>query len=229
MHVPAGKFKYGNGKQQLKLNAFQIARYPITNVQYQCFIDDHGYETDMWWQGLANRSYPKRATWNYSNHPRETVCWFEAMAFCKWLDSRLRARGDLPPTVQIRLPTEQEWEKAARGTNGRAYPWGDFRNDCTNIRETENRLGQTSPVGIFPHGVSPYGALDMSGNVWEWCLNKYDDPSDTSPCGEDRRVLRGGSWDDDQPNSRCASRFVNHPVIRNYHLGFRLVRASPMV
>jgi formylglycine-generating enzyme required for sulfatase activity len=230
VEVPKGKFKYGDEKvRRIALDAFQIGRYPVTHAQYQCFIDDGGYETDTWWQGLAERPNLARPPWNSSNHPRDTVSWYEAMAYCKWLNARLRARGALSAAWEVRLPTEEQWEKAARGTDGREYPWGAFRDGCANIYETEPPLGATSSVGIYPRGVSPYGALDLAGNVWEWCLNKYEDPSDTSPSGEVRRGPRGGSWYGDRRYARCAYRGDYRPDYRDDNLGFRLVRVSPIV
>ncbi|MBL8528313.1 MAG: SUMF1/EgtB/PvdO family nonheme iron enzyme [Burkholderiales bacterium] len=222
--VPEGRFQYGDPAEQIALHAFRIARFPITNAQFQCFIDDRGYETDEWWEGLE-RMTPDRPRWSCANHPRETVSWYEAMAFCRWLDARLRAKREVPRGWQVRLPTEQEWEKAARGTDGREFPWpGDFQDGLANIWETESRLEQTSAVGIYPHGASPYDALDMAGNVWEWCANKYDakDRSRDAP-----RVLRGGSWADDRISCRCAARDHYHPGSRGLVIVFRLCCAPP--
>lgn len=223
--VPEGEFQYGEPAKQIALHAFRIARYPITNAQFQCFIDDHGYETGEWWEGLE-RVAPERPRWNYANHPRETVSWYEATAFCRWLDAKLRAKGELPEEWQVRLPTEQEWEKAARGTDGREYPWpGPFQDGLANIRETESPLEQTSAVGIYPRGASPCGALDMAGNVWEWCASQYD-AKDRSKNA--RRVLRGGSWRYNRGDARCASRYHGHPDSRSSDIGFRVVCVSPI-
>jgi formylglycine-generating enzyme required for sulfatase activity len=230
VEVPEGKFKYGDDKGEISLPAFRISRYPITNAQWQCFIDDAGYETGEWWDGLAQHPDPAHPGWNYPNHPRETVSWYEAMAFTRWLDVRLRARGEVPEGLKVRLPTEQEWEKAARGTDGREYPWGTYADGSANINETRDEgLGQTSAVGIYLLGASPCGALDMAGNVWEWCLNKYDDPNDLSLSAEDSRVLRGGSWGYDRVFARCAYRSRNPPDLRNYGIGFRVVLCAPPV
>jgi formylglycine-generating enzyme required for sulfatase activity len=183
-----------------------MARYPITNAQYQCFIDDEGYETDAWWEGLADRPKLARPRWDYPNHPRETVSWYESIAFSRWLDARLRAAGSVPDGSQVRLPTDQEWEKAARGKDGRGYPWGEgYQRERANIKEID-QLDQTSAVGIYPQGASPCGAFDMAGNVWEWCLNSSDKRTDTSSAGDAARVLCGGSWVDHSLLCGCADR-----------------------
>jgi hypothetical protein len=227
--VPEGKFKYGDDAKEMPLHAFRIARYPITNAQFQCFIDDKGYESDDWWEGL-DRPAPERPRWAYANHPRETASWYEAVAFCRWLDVKLRARGDVAQEWKVRLPTEQEWEKAARGIDGREFPWGKFESGRANLDESLGeegpfRLGQTSAVGIYPQGVSPHGALDMAGNVWEWCADEYDQ---TDRSEERPRVLRGGSWYRYRLDCRAAYRAHAHPGLRNAILGFRLCFAPPI-
>ncbi|WP_273703524.1 SUMF1/EgtB/PvdO family nonheme iron enzyme, partial [Candidatus Accumulibacter vicinus] len=211
VEVPAGKFRYGEEQQEIWLPAFHIARYPITNCQFRCFIDDpQGFANPHWWEGLAERSErPAEPVWDHANHPRETVSWFEAMAFCRWLSQTLG--------YEVRLPSEQEWEKAARGADGREYPWGEFVPGHANIDETwgdagTHHLGRTSAVGVYPQGASPCGALDMAGNVWEWCLNRYDKPSETGPGGTFPRMLRGGSWYDNRDLARCAVRIHSHPT-----------------
>ena len=226
--IPGGPFIYQDN-QKLKLPTFFMARYPVTNSQFQAFVDDpDGYRNRQWWDGLAESSENLEAPrWSYANHPRETVYWYEAMAFCAWLSDRLK--------IKIRLPTEQEWEKAARGTHGNEYPWGNkYVSGFANIYETwssagEYNLGQTSPVGIYPQGKSPYGLLDMAGNVWEWGLNKYVEPKETSIGGYEMCVWRGGSWDDGQDDARASARYdLGVPDDRSYYLGFRVYCLSPI-
>lgn len=227
--VPAGPFLYGEDKVPKTLPGFQIARYPVTNRQFQAFIDDGGYQADEWWQGLAERPEPEPGFWNGPNLPLETVSWFEAVAFCRWLEARLRERGRLPADMGLRLPTEEEWEKAARGTDGREYPWGgEFASDRANLDETVGKdgphyLGQASAVGLYPLGQSPYGLLDMVGNVWEWCMNEDDEPAWLGVAGAASRVLRGGSWYGLSGNARCAVRVRDRPDLRNNGLGVRVV------
>jgi len=224
VQVPAGEFLYQDG-ERLALPGFFIARYPVTHAQFQCFVDDpEGYGNPAWWQGLARRyEQPGEPRWDYSNHPRETVSWYEAVAFCRWLTGLLG--------YEVRLPSEQEWEKAARGADGRAFPWGPFQPGHANIDETignagPHNLGKTSAAGIYPQGRSPYGALDMAGNVWEWCLNEYERPQRTGTAGDALRVVRGGSWDSYRDFARAAYRH-NAPY-RHYGLGFRLLCVAPI-
>lgn len=221
------------------LPPFRMSKYPITYAQYQAFIDDvEGFKDGRWWDGLAddeyrrrNQSEPGEQAFQYSNHPRETVSWYQAMAYCRWLTWRLGGRRAVPELDRIeewavRLPTEVEWEKAARGGDGRLYPYGDVY-DARKGNTSETGIGQTSAVGMFAKGASPYGVEDMSGNVWEWCLSEYNNPVPTA--GEENvrsnsiRVLRGGSWGYSRDDARAVVRFDNYPFIRNLKLGFRVV------
>jgi formylglycine-generating enzyme required for sulfatase activity len=229
VEIPAGEFIYGEKKQQrLNLDSFYIARYPITNAQYQTFIDDGGYEDDRWWSGLERQS-PEKSRWKQANRPRETVSWYEAVAFCRWLSQQLG--------YEVRLPTEQEWEKAARSKDGREYPWGDgYRAGYANVDEKSMKAGpsnlkQTTAVGLYPQGASPYGVMDMAGNVLEWCLNKYDNPDDNAiDKTREFRVLRGGSWIGGPELARAARRGWSRPDYRiDYGGGFRVVCVSPIV
>jgi formylglycine-generating enzyme required for sulfatase activity len=198
----------------------------VTNAQYQAFIDDRGYEDDRWWVGLPKHiEKPWDPAWSEPNRPRERVTWYEAVAYTRWLSARLG--------LEITLPTEFQWEKAARGEDGREYPWGDgYRAGHANVNEGNiegsHYLGQTTAVGLYPQGASPYGVLDLSGNVWEWCLNKLGSPEETDLAGQDARVLRGGSWVNGPDGARADDRGRYGPGFRDYGMGFRVLCVSPM-
>ena len=194
VEIPAGEFLYGEKKERKFINkAYKIGKYPVTNEQYKKFID-------------ANPEYRVPAHWNKSqhtypagkgNHPVANVSWHDAQAFCQWNGCR--------------LPTEVEWEKAARGTDGRTYPWGENwvqRNFC-NSREAG--IWDTTPVDDYSKGVSPYGVWDMSGNVWEWTASQHGSSY----------VLRGGSWDVDGYYVRSAVRLGFNPDDTGSNDGFR--------
>jgi hypothetical protein len=228
VEIPAGDFIFGNqdeknGPIELTLPTFHIARYPITYRQFQAFLDaPDGFERDEWWHGLT-KEYQKQATndqwFKFWNHPRENVSWYQAIAFCRWLSAKLG--------YEVRLPTEQEWEKAARSTDGREFPYGnEFDANKGNTSETD--INQTSAVGMYPRGASPYGILDMSGNVFEWCLNEYYNPENIALSGDATRVLRGGSWDDYERLARCANRDWYPPDRWSLSRGFRVVCSVPM-
>jgi hypothetical protein len=225
--IRGGEFLYQNGERR-RVDTFQMARYPVTNIQFQAFLDDKdGYGNDRWWSGMddADRE-PRASTWAEPNHPRTDVSWFEAVAFCAWLAERLK--------LAVRLPTEQEWERAARGFDGRQFPWGnEYLPGYANIDETfdgvgPHYLGRTSAAGIFPEGASPEGLLDLAGNVWEWCLNEYQRPDRVGISGRESRVVRGGSWYFDLDFARADYRFDYHPVSRLNDVGFRVVVWSPI-
>ena len=244
MTIPAGAFQYGhesesdNPPQTLRLPEFQISRYPVTYAQFQTFVAaPDGFRDGRWWAGLADDEYRRQnqsqrgeQRFKYANHPRENVSWYDAIAFCRWLSFRVGGGYDLDEVQawKVRLPTEREWEKVARGTDGRLYPYaGRFDAAKGNTRETG--IGQTSAVGLFSDGASPYGVMDMSGNVWEWCLTEYAQPAprleDENLRSKERRVVRGGSWGSYQSLARAVSRFNWLPSFRYYYLGFRLARS----
>ena len=229
--VPGGAFLYQAGERRT-LPTFYIARYPITAAQFQAFLDaPDGFANPRWWVGMGKYEQQEMQTqgFDYPNHPRETVSWYQAVAFTRWLDAVLSRAGlKSDAALQVRLPTEEEWEKAARGTDGREYPWGgEF--DATKCNARGNGFRGTTAVGIYPQGASPCGALDMAGNVFEWCLNKVEQPEvvivDTSG---DRRCLRGGSWGNSADNARASYRsYFGFPDVRNFPgWGFRVCLSS---
>jgi formylglycine-generating enzyme required for sulfatase activity len=250
--VPAGPFLMGSrAEDELASDdekppytyvierAYSISRYPITNAQFAAFVRAGGYGertywTDAGWSWLEQgdvegpRDYGE--PFNLPNHPVVGVSWYEAMAFCRWLAVVLSERGDLEAGQMITLPSEAEWEKAARGTDGQVFPWGE-EADPNRANYTDTGLGTTSAVGCFPGGMSPYGCLDMVGNVWEWTRSLYRDypydPQDgreNLEAGDDvLRVLRGGAFDGHTRLVRCASRLRLYPVNHDGRRGFRVV------
>jgi formylglycine-generating enzyme required for sulfatase activity len=218
-------FIYQDG-ERLPLPDFHIARYPITFAQFQAFIDaEDGAVNPQWWTDIGAESQTIREPrWSDPNCPRETVTWYQAIAFCRWLSVQMG--------YEVRLPTEQEWERAARGINGREYPWGDrYRSGYANIGERTNGpnyLERTSPVGNYPLGLSVDGSDDLAGNVWEWCLNNHDMPGNHEvDTNDDWRMLRGGSWSDGPKPARATFRFK---LPRNFcfsDVGFRVRCTTP--
>lgn len=155
--IPAGSFLYGEDKQPRETAAYQIGKYPITNKQYQTFVEATGHPKPAYWE---NGIPPGK-----EDHPVVNVSWHDAKAFCTWL---AEATG-----MPYRLPTELEWEKAARGMDGREYPWGGHF-DFAKANTWSSTIHDTSPVDAYPKGVSPYGVLDMAGNVWEWTEDTWN-------------------------------------------------------
>ncbi len=239
VEIPPGPFHWqGQAERKSIDRAYRIARYPVTKAQYQAFIDAGGYTEAGWWAGWNDNGQvtPNSPRWEQPNRPRVNVAWVEAMAFCRWLTARCRDAGLIDAGQVIRLPTEYEWERAARGNqDGREYPWeGEYRRGLANVDETLEVskgglcLRETTAVGLYPRGVSPTGLLDCAGNVWDWCLNKCDDPDDTNTKGDAGRSLRGGSWDVDPAGARAVYRSWYLPVNRSGSAGFRLVCACPI-
>ncbi|MCP4426008.1 MAG: formylglycine-generating enzyme family protein, partial [Chloroflexi bacterium] len=220
--VEAGRYEIGEDSKAYESSKKKVAikhpyclsRYPITNAQFQCFIDAPDVGEPAWWEDIPDEekrfSEPR---FPYDNHPRETVSWYQAIAFCRWLSHKLG--------YEVDLPHQYEWEVAARYPDGRFYPWGnEFDNERAN---TNQDIGQTTAVGLYPSGRNAALDLyDLSGNVWEWCVNKYDEPEETA-VDNSRRVLRGGSWYDDQNSARAAYRYDNFPGSRFSSYGFRVV------
>ncbi len=237
-------FKYETPQHEVKLPGYYLSRWPVTVAQFTAFVRDSSYKLadTRWVDGIAN-------------HPVVWVNWRDAMAYCRWLNARLKEltherlaadnvlseterrfwQGLADGSLGIGLPSEAEWEKGARGTDGRIYPWRDDP-DSNRANYNETNLNETSAVGCFPGGASPYGCEETSGNVREWTRSLYRDyPYPPEGAGrqarEDlmatgRRVLRGGAFHNFARFARCACRFPYYPDLRYDYFGFRVV-ASP--
>jgi len=250
---------------------FFIARYPVTNAQFAFFIEEGGYDEPRYWTeagwkwrqgegegwGRLSERRDRPMFWhdprfNRPNQPVVGITWYEAVAYCNWLTERLHCEEIISQDLVVRLPTEAEWEKAARGglfLDGdeerrkpnplarRTWTWGD-EWDENKANTWEEQLKVTTPVGLYPAGRSPYGVLDMIGNVWEWTNTRwgtdwlkpdynapyrFDERED--PEGTFLRVMRGGSWDDGQNGARCAFRSRFGPDFWYGDVGFRVVVA----
>jgi formylglycine-generating enzyme required for sulfatase activity len=208
----------------VELSNYFIGKYPITNTEYQTFVWATGHVSPPHWD---RDKYPE----GKGDHPVVNVSWEDAVAYCQWLS----ARTGKP----YRLPTEAEWEKAARGTDGRIYPWGDSR-DHKKLNSAKAGLGDTTPVGQYsPAGDSPFGAADMAGNIWEWCVDWFGSeeyqqrasPIVKDPHGPEngtRRVVRGGAYLSHWVYTRATVRYHHYPDARDSSLGFRVaMSASP--
>jgi formylglycine-generating enzyme required for sulfatase activity len=233
--IPGGPFKMGSEEydsekpvHSVDVDGFWLARYPVTNVQYRLFIDAGGYDEQQWWpkagwqtrkeEKWAEPRFWQDAKWNDAEQPVVGVSWYEAFAFCTWAAT---VTGE-----KIYLPTEAEWEKAARGTDGRTFIWGEAEPDKA-VCNFGRSVGKTTPVGQYgARGEGPYGCADMAGNVWEWCLSQYksypyQDDGRNDESGVVPRVVRGGSWNDFRSDLRCAYRDGRLQLFRNYYVGFR--------
>ncbi len=217
---------------------FYVAKYLVTYSQFQAFLDAPDDFADLrWWQGFPEK-YIKQAmstaVAQYDNYPRDSVSWYQAVAFSRWLDAKYREHslfGQFPAgDWQIRLPAEQEWQwMAQNGTNARQYPWGDW-DEQPRANTTEAGIGDRSTaVGMYPHGRAECGALDVAGNLFEWCLNDYKNPEIIDGYGNDKsKVLRGGSFDYVQYVAAASFRYDSNPYDRNHNYGFRVVLAAPI-
>ncbi len=221
VYVPAGQFIMGSADGEgdgdehpqhvVYLDAYWIGQTEVTNAQYQQCVAGGACDP----AGCMNDDDLDKP-----DQPVVCVSWVDAKAFCEW--------------AGLQLPTEAQWEKAARGTDGRIYPWGNEEPNCTKAQYW-GCDGKTITVGSKPAGASPYGALDMAGNVWEWVADWYSEDyyansPDRNPAGPesgDWRVLRGGSWNYYPVNVRAASRNGLLPGNRNDYVGFRCAAPSP--
>ena len=237
--IPAGEFIMGTDSEgantdqkpahQVHLDAFYIDKHEVTNAQFEAFIVDGGYQDQKLWtaegwnfiqknQIKTPLQHGENSVSTDPDHPVIGVSWYEANAYATWAGKR--------------LPTEVEWEKAARGTDGRIYPWGN-EMDFSKLSYFPH-VTKVQTVGSFPNGASPYGVLDMAGNVWEWCADWYiesDYPQSSrknsrGPDGSEYRVLRGGGWDSIRLQLRTSYRYYDKENRRTYNIGFRCVQSA---
>jgi len=192
--IPAGEFFYGEDQEKIETDEYYIDLTPVTNVEYKNFVDATGHDQPSHWR---KGTYPE----GKADHPVVEVNWFSATAYAEWAGKR--------------LPTNEEWEKAARGTDGRTWPWGNE----WSIENANVFSGDTSPIGHYsPQGDSPYGCQDMAGNVWEWIGGGQ--PSQL------RAPLRGGDWLDGPDEAQTFHIRMHTPRRKNPFVGFRCVTDS---
>ena len=235
--IPAGEFVMGTNSEganadqkpahTVYLDAFYIDKHEVTNAQFEAFIVNGGYQDQKLWTAAGWRFIQKNqiktplqhgenSVSTDPDHPVIGVSWYEASAYATWAGKR--------------LPTEAEWEKAARGTDGRIYPWGN-KMDFSKLSYFPHGI-KVQTVGSFGNGASPYGVLDMAGSVWEWCTDWYREDYDPknlpkNPKGPDSgeyKVLRGGGWDSIRLQLRTSYRYYDKENRRTYNIGFRCVQ-----
>jgi formylglycine-generating enzyme required for sulfatase activity len=261
VRIEGGMFMMGDRYEahQVTVATFELARYPLTNAQWKLFIEDDGYTPDKEWWDDAGRAWLLRdddaaeglepwqkrdykqhpELWHDDrfgiarpNHPVLGITWYEAVAFCRWLTQH---QGYNPDGYIYLLPSEAEWEYAARRATRRTYPWGDEEPDAERANYDSTYNGTTA-VGCFPAGATPEdGIYDLAGNVWEWTRSVYRnypyEPDDgredmDNPAGK-TLVFRGGGWASDRSDDlRASSRFNNTPDVL-YFIGCRLARRLP--
>jgi formylglycine-generating enzyme required for sulfatase activity len=223
VYVPAGEFAMGSERldnekpvHTVYLDSFWIDRTEVTNAQFRHCVEAGACQAPT----TCDDGFPNYGDEGKANSPVVCADWSQAESYCRWAGAR--------------LPTEAEWEKAARGTDGRVYPWGNDPASCDRVNtyvdsEGGRCVGHAVDVGSYPAGASPYGALDMAGNVWEWVADWYDAEYYArsplhNPQGPESglfKVLRGGCWLYGSSDIRTAFRVEDPPTIRRYQIGFR--------
>jgi len=236
IEIPEGPFPMGDGKDQheVTLPSYYIAIYPVTVSQYQAFMDETGFapaDEEGWWSQDNE----------FGNHPVEWVNWHDALAYCAWLTEALRRWDGTPEPLatllrdrgwQVTIPSEAEWEKAARGGDGRSYPWGD-EPDPYRANYWATGLGRSCSVGCFPNGASPYGVQDLSGSIWEWTRSlrrpypyRANDGREALDA-EGERVIRGGSYRSVLRFASCTYRTASAPTQPRAGQGLRTAIVGP--
>lgn len=227
--IPAGEFAMGSESRgsderpvhQVYLDAYYIGKYEVTNEEYHKFWEATGHSTPESFADDYNiGAWPERAI-KFPRHPVVGITWHDAAAYAKW--------------VNMRLPTEAEWENAARGPTDRLWPWGTSPKPYANIWDGKDGYDNTiAPVGSYPDGKSYYGVMDMAGNAWEWTADWYSDthyfhsPRRNPRCLDTGswRVIRGGAWIDNINRCNTTFRFFFYPSLRTSFIGFRLAKTA---
>jgi gamma-glutamyl hercynylcysteine S-oxide synthase len=207
---------------EVYLDTFRIARFAVTVGQFQQFVEQDSYREERCWVDGGFGKFAKPERWAdqlpFPTRPVTGVSWYEAAAYCRW--------------TGFRLPTEAQWERAARGGEARKFPWGNEPADKSRLN-FNNDIGHVTPVGIYPLGNTPEGTCDLAGNVREWCADafgQYPDGGVSNPRAlytDSYRVMRGGSWADDAKDCRAAHRVGYDPWSRHLIRGFRLAAVPP--
>ena len=218
---------------------FAMAKYPVTNAQYERYLaHPNGYSNPQWWeysteamQWRKDHPNPKPTAFAGADLPRTRASWFDAMAFCQWLSAELENGGGIQPvkslnihdpsTWSIRLPTGQEWQRAALDDTGWCYPWGDMLDETRG--NYGGTVGRTTDVKQYPNGKSIYGLMDMTGNVWEWSLTGWN-AENLDVSGYTYRIIKGGAWNINNPDYlRSNDRGCHPPRGRLNDCGFRVL------
>jgi iron(II)-dependent oxidoreductase len=204
------RFEWEYFQRRVNAEPFYIDKYEVTNARYAEFVEATGREAPTsddprWIEWIWQDARPPSGR---ADHPVTLVSWADAAAYCEWIGGR--------------LPTEAEWEKAAGGTERLTWPWGS-EPDRSRLNSIESGLQETVPVGSYPEGASPYGAMDMAGNVWEWTADWYGDYSEphNPPSSAVNKVARGGAWDRNISLARTATRNRVPPWLKTATVGFR--------
>jgi iron(II)-dependent oxidoreductase len=219
-------FEAESPEHRVYLDGYEISRYEITNAQYRVFVEATDRPTP---RGHNGEETWADETFNSDAQPVVGVTWFDAQAFAEWIGGS--------------LPTEAQWERAARGAAARIYPWGDTPPKARQHANFARRYNRPMPVGQFPKGESPDGIADLAGNVWEWCLDEYSPTVYQRSSGDvpqnpvnlrfrdvlRARVIRGGAWDVGRVFLRSSLRFKFYPLDSTHTIGFRVIRPRPEI